>query len=523
DSVRLVAALGQIITHVRSCTATWIIPAPPEVWVQRFRTSLDFLIGDEAHTPMVAQFLSDFAQRRFGIQSLIEVESLLAQVWSEQTWRGAYLNGDLGIAELGTMSQVPHKVIIVCGINAESLAPILDCDNLGGNSPGQDPRLQARQVLCDALLSARKKFAVIYSDSDPVSAYRLPTPTFVEDLLTWAHMMSPPQQPINTLIQERPPKETRADLPRITRGVYLTPAPSDEVDIEDLCDLFVNPAGYWLRKNAGLTSSVLSPPDPLPTQIPLSLNALDTWQITNRMVGLLLQDKPLDAILESELRRGVLPPSHPGATIAQDCLAQARDIVNQAKPYSTQELSWRCLDVPSDEAPTLTGQVCVRGNRVLEIMAGRVGPRHQIAAWIKILALSAAHPDQHWEAVLIGKKSSVTLSSPNRDDALFYLNYLRRIHQTGLGSVLPLPPAPSAHLGKTLAFDLRPNLWNLSKLLEKTWEQDPAWSHIWPTHEAMTAEPTHQGDALTGTGFPDRFSTLAYGVYAPMIRQGGGS
>ena len=523
DTVRIVEALGQIIAHVRMCCETWTAPAGPPEWASRFRTTLDFLTGSAWETTPAGQTLTNFGATSSPPLTLEEAESLFVHIRTEQVRRSSFLNGDLALAELGTMSLVPHKVVVVFGLDADSFPhqPTADGDDLA-QCVVEDSRTTDLQIFYDALISAREKFIAVYAGFDPATAAPTPMPTPLLDLVSLVESCSPTGS-AQGLVHVHSPLEASTHVR--TRSVpeplrALIPVPT-EVEIDDLAQLYTNPAAYWLRRNAGLLPSVLKETDPMETEIPMALSPLDKWQIVTRMIHLLLAQKTPDAILQAELRRGTLPPGQMGISVAQDCVRQASAIVGQAKPLLDQPLSWRTISLDSPDVPDLVGQIPVHGTTVLDTLAGRVQPRQEIGAWASILSLKVAYPDQVWRAVLVGNRGTVTLTSPDPIQARRHLDYLRQIHLKGLVSPLPLPPSASAHVAKFMA---RRQDWKMSEVerrLEDIWAREPSWSMIWPTPAAMLAEPPQSGESAPHESSTSRFMALTHGVYVPMMRAGG--
>ena len=523
DTVRLVEALGQIIAHVRMCCETWMTPAEPAGWIARFRESLDCLVG-AWETTSIGDILIDFGSVSSPPLTLAEATSLFTRLREKHVWRSSFLNGDLGLAELGTMSLVPHKVVVVFGLDADSFPhqPTMDGDNLTGSTI-EDPRCEDHQVFYDAVMAAREKFIAVYAGFDPATTAPTPMPAPLLDLVALCDPCSTESGLEQELIHVHSPVQTGA----LTHAqphpgpVQVVTSPPTEIEIDDLCDVYANPAAYWLRKNAGLLPSVLKETEPIATDIPMALSPLDKWQIVTRMIRLVLAQKSPEAITQAELRRGTLPPGQVGVTLALDCLKQATSIVAKAEPILREPLSWRSISLGLDGVPDLVGQIPVRGGGILEILAGRVQPRQEIGAWAKILALQVAYPDQGWRAHLVGSRGMVTLTAPEPAHARRHLDYLRRVHLTGLASTLPLPPSASAHLATSMARNLGMNMVDVERRLGDTWDREPSWSLIWPTYHEMLAETPNADELPPDENFTSRFQALTHGVYVPMMRAGG--
>jgi len=530
DTVRLIGALGQIITHVRSCCDQWSLPAEPGTWVNRFQATLDALTGDEWRNSAVGTALWQMGQEQSVGLGLPEAETGLRHSWSEQAWQSSFLNGDLAITSWSTMSLVPHKVVILVGLDAASFpsASLVDGDDIVRNQPcpQEDGRAHDKQVFYDALMSARETFIAICTGVDPFTGQPVPLPTPVCDLLTACAVAS--REPLaaveEALVHDHGlgPTHTADRLPQPKPRLLTSPVSHlDQVEVDDLCEVYANPASAWLKRNAGVTSSTLKPVDPWSATLPVTLSALEKWQITNRMLHLLRAGKPPQDILQAELRRGTVPPSDAGVTLAQECLFQARGILKQAQPILEQELRWRTIDLPGQQVPRLTGQIGVRGDVVLDLLAGRVQPRHQIAAWVRILSLQVAYPDTIFRAVLVSGKGTVMLTAPSPDEAGRHLTVLRQVFQKGLLSPLPLPSAPSATAARMMVRDLNPADGGVSRQLDTEWERDPCWALVWPTPDDMWRQPPEEDETGPGLESASRFLALSRLIYGPLVTAGG--
>jgi exodeoxyribonuclease V gamma subunit len=115
----------------------------------------------------------------------------------------------------------------------------------------------------------------------------------------------------------------------------------------------------------------------------------------------------------------------------------------------------------------LTGSVSgVRGHVLLTVSYARLNPRHRLAAWVRLVALSAVHPDTPFEAVTIGRArygapdADVTVAriaplgadaASRRDRALRQLAALVDLRDRGLREALPIPPLTAAAYAQAAA------------------------------------------------------------------------
>src|SRR5205085_757855 len=108
----------------------------------------------------------------------------------------------------------------------------------------------------------------------------------------------------------------------------------------------------------------------------------------------------------------------------------------------------------------------VRGQVLLTVSYSRLNPRHRLSAWVRLLALTAAHPEQPFEAVTIGKArysardADVALARieplgadavTRQNRALSQLAALVELRDRGLREPLPIPSRTAAAYAQAVA------------------------------------------------------------------------
>jgi exodeoxyribonuclease V gamma subunit len=195
---------------------------------------------------------------------------------------------------------------------------------------------------------------------------------------------------------------------RVEAGPFLpTPLRSiagPVVELESLVRFAERPVHAFLRQRLGI--SVGEYDDDAAEALPVELDGLGVWVVGQRLVDGLLGGAQLDACLAAEIARGTLPP---GALSGQ--------VINRVRPTvegiaaAAGTLLGAAGQPGSVEVNALIGEgrflhgtaPGVRGDVLGSVTYSRVNPRHRLAAWVRLLALTASHPGRSFEAVTIGR------------------------------------------------------------------------------------------------------------------------
>ena len=401
------------------------------------------------------------------------------------------------------MRSVPHRVVCLLGLDDGSFPRPTprDGDNLllSDPQPGdRDPRTEDRQLLLDALLAAQEALIITYSGNDERTNAPLPPavpvgelldaidatarvpddarPGLARDQLVIRHPLQP-FDPRNFMPAASDPARaasgpwsfdtaalagSRAFIaPRSQPPLFLPeplpPAPgADLVTLDELVSFMQRPVRAFLRQRLGI--SVQRDEDEIDDALPIELDGLERWGVGQRLLDAVRAGiDPRDAY-RAEIARGTLPPGALGAPAIQSILPTAKVLADTAAAYAgAHHPRSEQTNITLADGTRLTGTVGgIHGHLMLQVSYSRLGPRQRLATWVRLLALTAAHPDIPFEAVTIGrggrqdpvqiKRFPQLGGTPDvrKATALAELQRLTELRATGLRAPLPLPCA-TAH------------------------------------------------------------------------------
>jgi exodeoxyribonuclease V gamma subunit len=244
------------------------------------------------------------------------------------------------------------------------------------------------------------------------------------------------------------------------------------------------------------------------------------------------------AICLAEIARGHLPPGVLGKPVVDRLFPQVKRIADQTEalvgrgPATSLDVR---LELPDGRA--LTGTVGgVRGDAVQLTTFSKVGPKHRLAAWVRVLALSAARPERPWTAVTVGRgpDDGITVArigplgdtpESRGDTALARLATLVDLHDRGMREPVPLTARTSAAYARARTYG-----GDAERTARKAWEserfpgEDADADHVLafgaglPFDELNAEVPR---DDEQGRGWhqsePTRFGRYAMRLWAPVL------
>ena len=375
-----------------------------------------------------------------------EVRSLLHERLQGRPTRANFRTGHLTICTLVPMRSVPHRVVCLLGLDdgAFPRKAHRDGDDLMLADPhvgDRDSRTEDRQMLLDALLAATDRLIVTYTGNDERTNVPRPPAVPVGELLDVVDrtvrvkdgsdarervVVRHPLQPFDPrnfaagrVVPKRPWSFDRVALDgaRAIVGARsadepflrapLASAAGPVVELDGLVKFAERPVRAFLRQRLGI--SVAEYDEDVADALPVQLDGLGTWAVGQRLVDGLLGGAELDACIAAEVARGTLPPGELSKEVIARVRPTVQAIVGAASARWLPEGEPTSVEVNAsiDDGRFLRGTAPgVRGSVLGSVTYSRVNPRHRLAAWVRLLALTASHPQRPFRSVVIGKARS---------------------------------------------------------------------------------------------------------------------
>lgn len=420
-------------------------------WVDAITAAADLLLGaepaDEWQRAELGVLLDEVAAAAGasvgGADTLLEpaeLRALLADRLRGAPTRANFRTGHLTMCTLVPMRSVPHRVVCLLGLDdgAFPRRTVPDGDDLLDAEPwvgDRDARSEDRQLLLDALMAAGKTLVITYAGRDErTNAPRPPAVPIAElldvvdrtvsvpdgrarDRVTVHHPLQPfdernfiagelagraawsfDRSAMDGARAARQPRELAgaAGAGFAERLPLFVP---DPLVLDDLVRFVEHPVKAFLRQRLGVTvrGERTEPGD----AIALELDALERWQVGDRLLDALRSGAPEDDCVRAELARGSLPPGVLGGHLLESLLPDVRALVAAAADPPGETV---LVDVTAVAGGVVVaGTVGVVGHEVRSVTYSKLGPKHRIGAWVRLLALSAARPERPWQARAIGR------------------------------------------------------------------------------------------------------------------------
>jgi len=376
--------------------------------------------------------------------SLEELRGILTDLLAAGRRSGATGTGAITLTGLQPLRNVPHRVVCLVGMDDGAVprtAARHGFDLLESPSrPGDpDPRLEERQLVLDAVLSATDHLVITYSGYDPRTNERFQPAVPVSELLDVLDASFVGGAPVvhSHPLQPHSPRYFRPAAPgeapvlhafdphhlaaaRAATGAtgpppgfLATPLPTagaeptepDLVELEELVRFLEHPIRFLLRRRLGL--SLGEDDRRLATRDPTELGALQRWQLGQQLLELRLAGVDPGPWRRLTMATGTVPVGGLGEVALTGVEELVDRVVGEAdgipgdRRLRPIELVVPTSDVDPGEV-RLVGSVELVGSTVLHVGVSRLRARHRLAAWVRTVALLAAAPKLAPRAVLIG-------------------------------------------------------------------------------------------------------------------------
>ncbi|AHH18049.1 exodeoxyribonuclease V gamma chain [Nocardia nova SH22a] len=456
-------------------------PRPARQWSQILHRALDLLTD----LPPAAAWQGVQARREIAAVfehagetelRLPDVATALRARTRARTARSNYRTGELTVCGLAPMRAVPHRVVVLLGLDDEVFprTGAVDGDDVTAREPlvgERDPRSEDRGLLLDAVLAAREHLVVLYTGADPVTGVVRPPVTPLAELIdvvrahrgTGEVVRRHPLQAydrrnfdandpfgFDTLALAAAEAAARPARPAPPWLPAALPAPArTDVELSELVSFAEHPIRAFLWQRLGIR--VPEEDEDIDERLPIELSGLASWNIGERMLAARLTGADPADLRAAEWRRGTLPPFGLGAAVLSDVESTVDRLVEAAAPL--RQAPARTIDVAVDlgSGRRLTGTVAdVHDDALIRATYSRLAPKHRMAAWVRLLALAATERHQGWRAVGIGRGRfgrpawRSTLTAPDAATAAALLADLADLRDEGLAEPLPFGPASSA-------------------------------------------------------------------------------
>ncbi len=450
-------------------------PRASSAWVELLQALLEDLFADGGDWSWERQSwsaaLADWQQRAAACPLELEVAvaaEVLAEALSVDSGRFGHRSGALTVSALEPMRAIPHKVIVLMGLD-DGVFPridqrpgfhLLEQRRWLGDPCGGD---QDRYVLLEALMSARRHLLISWCGRNEHTGEPRPAAAPVEQWLqdlsrqlgteaSAGLCIEPDPNPLDRsnfqvavhgqpLSCDRRQLEARRWLDRhqsdgalggLALPLSWSPLePDDTVDplsYEELLQWLVDPQSAWLRQLGLHPGERVDPVEDLEA---LALTSLLQAQLLNQDLEGHLLAAETPAWRDMLAGQGVLPPGA-GAELEQG-------VLNHRLQALQQQLNG--LGGCSREGPLLFA-----GDIQVVVQPGRFSPRGLMRGWLQHLQLCADAADFGGSAVIARAdrgdeaKTHVRWIRLEPSDAEAQLQSLQRLAQQGQHQCWPVPP-----------------------------------------------------------------------------------
>ncbi|MBB6627754.1 exodeoxyribonuclease V subunit gamma [Nocardioides sp. KIGAM211] len=489
---------------------------------------------------------------------LADVRALLTSRLGGRPTRANFRTGTLTVCTMVPMRSVPHRVVCLVGLD-DGVFPrtgSLDGDDALARRPltgERDLRSEDRQLLLDAVLAAGETLVVTYTGANEHSGAGRPPAVPLGEILDAADrttdapvrehvLVRHPLQPYDArnltpgaLGGSRPFSFDRAALagarsavrPREPRPPFLDGAlaerPAGDVSLVDLKAFLTHPVRAFLRGRLDLANPLAA--EEVGDAIPIDLDALELWEVGDRLLHEVLAGQDPAAVMTAEQLRGTLPPGGLGMRSLTTVTTEAQKLLTRAADLRAGTPRSLDVDIDLGGGRRLTGTVAgVHGTKVVSLGYSRLAARQRLTSWLDLLALAAGHPDEAWTAHAVGRDRAGpkrALAGPLDHRAVEILRGLVELRDLGMRQPLPVPLKTGLAWAEAHVLELMGNDRPPAVAAERAWVTDPNNSYGITGEDADAWHVRVWGEhAPVATLLDAGLATYAWQVWEPLLTGG---
>jgi exodeoxyribonuclease V gamma subunit len=559
-------ALGKLCDFVQalfSAASAFGEEHPPAAWPELVGGALDALCVNDTDTAwqheQVRQALVSLADnaREAGYGAPIGGaafrELLFDTIDAARPARGLLMGG-VTFCSMVPLCTLPFRVVCLIGLGDGELPrreASTDFDLIAHGPEGRrvgdrSRRSEDRYLFLEAILSARERLIITYTGQSIRDNAALPPSVLVSELcdqLALASGAAPGEDALAGVIVRHPLQAFSAHYfdgsdPRLFSyaehyvagaaaprlgpapaffAAPLPPAPpSDALGVSDLVRFIQNPTAYLLNRRLEL---FLRERDlDVPDREPQELSPLDKFAAGNELLGLMLDDVPLEQAKALILATGALPLGSPGELDFLDIHASAGAIASQVRAARRGNCEpARTLEQRLPGGRLLLGTLpeSYQGGLV-EYQFARVRAKHLLGFWIRHLISCWLRPDAGTSCLIgrpldgagVARHELCPVTEPTR-----VLDQLVSRYDEGQLSPLHLFPTTSRLFAEQQGKKQKPG-WDLDLQILREWRrevsEDPHLARVFVVDRKLV----HPYECAPGQ---TSFQVLALEVFGPLL------
>ncbi len=448
-----VGRLAVLIDRLRALRDFSLTDRTVEHWCAQFAVVLGALSHPHPDEPWdgleVAASLDSLMRSAQGVGRSLTVgfsdmQAVIRAELAGRRGRLALRSGKVSLTSMVPVRSVPARVICVLGLEEGALrATGADGDDVLGVRPcvgERDSRAEGRALLLDALMAAGEHFIVTCDGHDITTNRALPLPVVVSELVDAVDAVTGGE---GAVVEQHPrygydESNLAADSPFTFDGSMLLAAerlrgPSrtvggfserldtvvpGEVTLTELVDACWRPARVLLRDRL----DILLPRDaePVDPHVPLTATKLQHAQLGRSLMAQRMDGGDEAEWRAASQRAGTLPPrqlaigvldavSGEVAQLAAAVVDGRPDLLAAVRGVDTVDVRvelpvprWAADDLSAPATVALIDRVeRLSDTTMLRIEFSRPHHRFELAAALQLAALTVAHPNEAWRAVVV--------------------------------------------------------------------------------------------------------------------------